>query len=99
MYAHYACGNGIVKRGGTYLDEAVGGSTIPEIGYSESAATLYLADAHGELGNGTLADAVIGGVELCGVDCDGGDAGEEVEKEAERDAEGEAVPELCYGVG
>lgn len=90
MHAHSA---------GTYLYEAVCRCTIPKIGYGECTTTFYLTNTHGELGNGTLPYAVIGGVEVGGVygyRLYGGR--QEIEEETERDAECEAIPELGYGV-
>lgn len=83
----------------TYLDEAVSRGAIPQVRYGESAAALDLTNTHSELSDGAFPDAVICGIEACSVDCDGLHRGrKEVEEVAERDTEGEAVPELCYGV-
>lgn len=77
--------------------------TIPQIGYSESFAIVYFRESHGELCNGTFLLLLIGYIESGWISAYLGNGTswgrKEVEEKTERDAEGEAIPELCDWIG
>jgi hypothetical protein len=99
------------KKPETDLDQTVGRVAVPEVGYGKELATgdvlgdLVCANLHGEEGDGMLLCAVWIVVVLVLVKLRVVDfvealvVWELIEDVAERDAEGEEIPELGDGVG
>lgn len=77
--------------------------TIPQIGYCEPFAIVYLRQSHGEFSNCTFLLLLIGDVESDRIGAYLADRTsrrrKEVEEKTEGDAECEAIPKLCDWIG
>lgn len=85
----------------TYLHETVCRVPVIEIHHSKLFAVLQLLYLHGEKSDCSLLVSFVGGIELVwrGIDVYWGNWGRQKVKEvAKWDAEGETVPQLCYGI-